>query len=219
MDPLEDENWRVLLVDDVAQGIAGAFATRLVETAENQVTRTAHIVYRRLSEVESINVRASRAVQVHKCIYPKVPIPPSGGLERRFILWADDDTRIEALAKIHEYRHDFLQRPYLKADGMPARYSPDFLIRTTDRVYIVETKAQSALSDENVQRKQRAAIAWCEQINTLPADRRAGREWFYVILGESAVKEWRAKNARASELLDFARLRRTERRDVQESML
>jgi type III restriction enzyme len=220
MDPLENENWRVLLIDDVAHGIAGVFATALTEAAANQQTSGADVVYRQLSEVKTINVRTSSAVDVAKCIYPKLPIPTrSGGLERLFIEWADNDTRIEALTKIHEYRHDYLHRPYLKADGMPAQYSPDFLVRTPDRVYIVETKAQSALSDENVQRKQRAAIAWCEQINTLPPERRDDREWQYVILGESSVKEWHAKNARASELLDFARLRRKEQTGVQESML
>ena len=220
MDPLEDENWRVLLLDDVAHGIAGTFATALTEAAANQEVAGAEVVYRWLSEVKTLNVRSTSAVEVRKCIYPRLPIPSrSGGLERRFILWADDDSEIEALAKIHEYRHDFLHRPYLKADGMPARYSPDFLIRTTDRVYVVETKAQSALSDENVQRKQRAAIAWCEQINSLPAQRRDEREWQYVILGESSVKEWHSKNARASELLDFARLRRTEQAAVQGRMV
>jgi type III restriction enzyme len=134
MDPLEDENWRVLLVDDVAHGIAGTFATALVEATGNQEVRAADVMYRRLSEVAAINVRSSSAVGVQKCIYPKLPIPRSGGLERQFIEWADADTQIEAFAKIHEYRHDFLHRPYLKADGMPARYSPDFLVRTAARV-------------------------------------------------------------------------------------
>lgn len=220
MDPLEDENWRVLLLDDVAHGIAGTFATALTEAAANQEVAGAEVIHRLLSEVTTLNVRSGSAVEVRKCIYPKLPIPSrSGGLERRFVLWADDDTQVEALVKIHEYRHDFLHRPYLKADGMPARYSPDFLVRTSDRVYVVETKAQSALSDENVQRKQRAAIAWCEQINELEPEQRDDREWHYVILGESSVKEWKGKNARASELLDFARLRRVEQAPSQESML
>ncbi len=220
MDPLEDENWRVLMLDDVAHGIAGTFATALTEAAANQEVAGAEVIHRLLSEVTSLNVRSSSAIEVRKCIYPKLPIPSQkGGLERRFAGWADDDTQVEALVKIHEYRHDFLHRPYLKADGMPARYSPDFLVRTADRVYVVETKAQSALSDENVQRKQRAAIAWCEQINTLPSEQRDAREWHYVILGEASVKEWQSKNARASELLNFARLRRVEQAAVQESML
>ena len=133
-----------------------------------------------------------------------------------FVKWADDDTTIQALVKIHEYRHDFLHRPYLKADGMPSYYSPDFIMRTSSDVFIVETKAQSALSDENVQRKQRAALSWVDQINSLEPSLRSDRQWHYVLLGEKTVKEWKSKNARVTELLEFARLR-SSARPVQQS--
>lgn len=210
-DPLTEENWRVLLLDDVAHSIAGTFATKLYETQENQVVASAEVQYRSLSEIATIPVRSSTAEDVNKCIYPKLPIPShGGGLERRFIRWADKDSGIEALAKVHEYRHDFLRRPYLKTDGMPAQYSPDFLIRTQHTVYVVETKAQSALSDENVQRKQKAALAWCEQINELPEEERDGRDWAYVLLGETIVNEWHKKNATVTDLLEYAKLRKTE---------
>ena len=208
-DPLSGENWRLLLLDDVAHTIASSFATKLVELQESQTVASAVVQHRWLSEIKTIPVRSSSAVEVTKCIYPKLPVPThGGGLERLFIEWADSDTKVEALAKVHEYRHGFLRRPYLKADGMPAQYSPDFLVRTAQTVYVVETKAQFALSDENVQRKKRAAIAWCEQINLLPPEERDNREWYYVLVGESIVREWQKKNERASELLDYARLRR-----------
>ncbi|SIC45856.1 DEAD/DEAH box helicase family protein [Mycobacteroides abscessus] len=208
-DPLADENWRVLLLDDVAQNIAGTFATKLVELQASQVVASAEVQHRALSEVTTIPVRGSTAEDVNKCIYPKLPVPSQGGgLERRFIRWADKDSGVEALAKVHEYRHDFLRRPYLKADGMPAQYSPDFLIRTAEMVYVVETKAQSALSDENVRRKQKAAVAWCDQINELPEEDRDGRQWAYVLLGESVVIEWQKKNATVTDLLEYAKLRR-----------
>lgn len=208
-DPLAEENWRVLLLDDVAHSIAGTFATKLVELQDSQVVASAEVQHRSLSEVTTIPVRGSTAEEVNKCIYPKLPIPSQGGgLERRFIRWADEDSGIEALAKVHEYRHDFLRRPYLKADGMPAQYSPDFLIRTPFTIYVVETKAQSALSDENVQRKQKAALAWCEQINELPEEQRDGRDWAYVLLGETIVNEWHKKNATVTDLLEYARLRK-----------
>lgn len=208
-DPLAEENWRVLLLDDVAHSIAGTFATKLVELQDSQVVASAEVQHRSLSEVTTIPVRGSTAEEVNKCIYPKLPIPSQGGgLERRFIRWADKDSGIEALAKVHEYRHDFLRRPYLKADGMPGQYSPDFLIRTPFTIYVVETKAQSALSDENVQRKQKAALAWCEQINELPEEQRDGRDWAYVLLGETIVNEWHKKNATVTDLLEYARLRK-----------
>jgi type III restriction enzyme len=145
---------------------------------------------------------------VTKCIYPQLPIPTkAGGLERLFIEWLESDSSVQAFAKIHEYRHDFLHRPYLKADGMLASYSPDFIVRTAERIFIVETKAQSALSDDNVQRKQRASISWVGQINALDPQDRSEREWHYVLLGEHTVKDWKDKNASASDLLEFAKLR------------
>ena len=36
IDPLDDENWRVLLINNVAHGIAGTFASALIELATNQ---------------------------------------------------------------------------------------------------------------------------------------------------------------------------------------
>lgn len=211
-DPLRDENWRALLLDDVAHHIAGTFASALVEAESNQQVVKAEVLYRRLSEVETISVRSSSCVEVGKSIYAKLPFPKSGGgLEHQFMEWADRDTQVEAFTKIHEYKHSFLRRRYLKADGMPAMYSPDFLVRLPEHVYVIETKSQSGLLNENVQRKQRAAIAWCEQINALEPEQRDNRTWHYVLLGQDAVEEWRSKNARVSELLEYARLRRKER--------
>jgi type III restriction enzyme len=206
-DPLEDENWRILLIDDIANRIAGTFASALIDTATNQSIEVAEVVYRRFSEVKTISVREHSAVDVTKCIYAKLPIPTkAGGLERTFILWADNDSKIEALIKVHEYRHDFMRRPYLKADGMPGSYSPDFVVRTAEAVYIVETKAQTALSDENVARKKRAALSWMDQISNLSEELRLNRTWHYVLLGEDSVYDWKSKGMQASDLLESARI-------------
>lgn len=209
--PHQDENWRVLMVDDVAQHIAGVFATKLTELQDSVKAREAKVRHILLSEVRTIPVRSTSCLEVNKCIYPKLPIPTNkGGLERRFMQWVEKDTKVDAFCKIHEHRHTVMRRPYLKADGMPAQYSPDFIVRTEDEVYVVETKAQSALSDENVRRKQRAALAWVEQINELEPQMRMDANWSYVLLGEDFVKNWEAKGMRASEALEMARLRRPE---------
>lgn len=59
----------------------------------------------------------------------------------------------------------------------------------------------------NVQRKLKAALAWCERINALTTEQRGGPPWHYVLLAEDVVYEWQAKGARLAELLDYARLR------------
>lgn len=44
-------------------------------------------------------------------------------------------------------------------------------------------------------------------LEQLPS-KRDGREWHFVLLGETIATDWK-KNARESKLLDYARLRRT----------
>lgn len=210
-DPMENENWRILLIEDVAHDIAGQFATRLTELETNQTSTDWLADHRLTSEVKTIPVSLAGSIEVTKCIFPRQPFPlRGGGLERAFMEWLDRDPAVEAFIKVHEYRHDFVRRPYLKADGMPGQYSPDFLVRTDADVFVVETKAQAALSDENVKRKKRAALAWCEKLNELPGEKRDSRTWSYVLLGEKTVKDWRDKGATPVELLKFARLRKTD---------
>ena len=219
IDPLEDENWRVLLTDGITNELAGYIATALVKSIGQETVSVAEVRYRSLSEVTSISVRTSHNVEITKCIYPKLPVPShGGGLERKFMEWANTDTKIEALCKISEYKHTFLQRPYLKADGMPARYSPDFLVRTHDDVFVVETKAESSLSDVNVQRKQLAAVAWCEQINRLEPKQRGYRRWVYVLVGEQTIQGSIAGNERASDLLSRTRLRTRDEETADEQL-
>lgn len=208
-DPLDGENWRVLLVNDVARHIASTFASALVKGEGNEMTGEPEIHYRRLSEIAVISVRTSSCVEVTKSIYPKLPVPKrSGGLERTFIEWLNSDTEIEAFTKIIENKHLFVRRPYMKFDGMPGNYFPDFFVRTATEVYVVETKSQEGLASQNVQRKELAALNWCERLNELESELRGNRAWHYVLLGETIVKDWKSKGARASELLDYARLRR-----------
>ena len=84
---------------------------------------------------------------------------------------------------------------------------------------MVETKAQQQTLHPNVQRKLKAAMAWCERINGLPESERDGRTWHYVLLGEDVVHEWQDKGARVSDLLDFARLRPVADATMQASLI
>jgi type III restriction enzyme len=219
IDPLVDENWRVLLTDMVTNELAGNIATALVQSLSEEVVTVADVRYRSLSEVPTISVRSKFSVDVVKSVYPKLPYPSHAGqLERKFMEWTNNDTQVEAFCKISEFKHTFLHRPYLKADGMPARYSPDFLVRTANDVYVVETKGESSLSDLNVQRKQLAAIAWCEQINRLEPAQRGYRRWSYVLAGEQSIAASIAGNERASELLARIRLRTQEEKVADEQI-
>ena len=206
--PQEGENWRVLLLQPVVDFMTRVFAVALLDSEQKHVTGQTEVHLRYLSEVPRLNVRESHSVAVSKCIYTRLAWPArNGGLERSFIYWAQADTLVEAFCKISENRHSFARLRYVKEDGLPAFYSPDFLVRTLDAIYLVETKAQQQTIHPNVQRKLKAALAWCARINALPAEHRNGPPWHYVLLAENVLLEWQAKGARLAELLDYARLR------------
>lgn len=209
-EPLADENWRLLLLQPVLDHITRVFAVALIESEERPIQGSTEVRYRYLSAVAKLPMREATSLPVNKCIYERLPFPArNGGLERAFIEWAQADAGVEAFCKISETRHDFVRLRYVKEDGLPAFYSPDFLVRTVDAIFLVETKAQEQVSNPNVQRKLKAANAWCERINGLPDDahEQARRRWHYVLLGERLFAEWRSKGARLPELLDFARVR------------
>ncbi|MGV8805918.1 MAG: DEAD/DEAH box helicase family protein [Polaromonas sp.] len=206
--PMEDENWRLLLLQPVVDHITKVFAVALIESEQQHVTGQTEVRPRYLSEVPKLTMRESNSVAVAKCIYTRLGWPSrNGGLERAFIHWAQADTSVQAFCKISENRHAFARLRYVKDDGLPAFYSPDFLVRTAQAIYLVETKAQQQTIHPNVQRKLKAATAWCQRINDLRADLRAGLPWHYVLLAENVVYEWQGKGARLGELLDYARLR------------
>ena len=123
---------------------------------------------------------------------------------------ANQDGGVDAFCKVNEQKHDFVRLRYIKEDGLPAFYSPDFLVRIGDVIYLVETKAQDQLAHPNVKRKRKAAVAWCERINAIEPEKRMNSEWQYVLIGEALFYEWRNKGAAMQEMLDFARLRPAE---------
>ena len=218
--PLDGENWRVLLLQPVVDHITKVFAVALLESEQKHTTGQTEVHLRMLSEVPKLMVRESYSVEVSKCIYTRLGWPArNGGLERAFIHWAQADTQVLAFCKISENRHTFARLRYVKEDGLPAFYSPDFLVRTADAVYLAETKAQQQTMHPNVQRKLKAALAWCGRINALTTEQRGGPPWHYVLLAENVVYEWQAKGARLAELLDYARLRPLADASLQERLL
>jgi type III restriction enzyme len=192
----------------VVDHVVKVFALALVKAEDRTTSGEIEVRHRHLSEVSRLPMRESASLDVEKCIYPRLPYPSrSGGLERAFIEWALHDTGVAAFCKISETRHDFVRLRYVKDTGMPAFYSPDFLVRTADAIYLVETKAQDQTSHPNVLRKRKAAAAWCERINALPPELRSGVPWHYALIGESIFHDWRQNGARLGELLAYSKVR------------
>jgi type III restriction enzyme len=218
LDPFVDENWRVLLIDPVVTHIVQAISQKLMDKQEEVIRPgdETQVKFRHLSEVTKLPMRESASVLVNKCIYERLPYPSKNGLlEKAFIETADRDSTISAFCKVHEQKHDFLRLRYLRQDGTPGFYHPDFLVMTADKIYLVETKATDQTVHPNVRRKQKAAHAWCDRINQLPSNDRMDMEWHYALVGEDFFYSWRDRGASMEQILEQARIRPAEKAEQQ----
>lgn len=209
-DPFDDENWRVLLLTDVLSHIVRVAALAFAESFDKTFEEKAQVETRRLSDVKTLTLSQTSSIETVKSIYERLPFPKrSGGLELKFMEWCNKDSSVQAFCKLHEFKHDFLWLRYVKEDGMLGRYSPDFIVRCGATVYLVETKAQSDMSNANVQRKLKAATLYCERINRLPASDRSNVEWAYALLGEGIVEQYIKGNGSVAELLNYSKVRQS----------
>ena len=206
--PHADENWRLLKLDPVANHIIREFGRKLPELTDTETTAPAEVLHRHLSEVQKLNVREAYSIITPKCIYERLPYPSrNGGFEKAFIEQAVSDATVEAFCKVNEQKHLFMRLRYVKENGLPGFYSPDFLVRTQTGIFLTETKAQNMLTHADVVRKQRAAVAWCERVNELPPEQRSDRTWSYCLLGEALFYRFREKGGTMEETLQFSRVR------------
>ena len=187
-DPFNGNDWKILLAQNgvVTQHIVKVMASALYDLQQQVQTTEAEVEETRFSSVEKIPVREQYSQQFQKTIYTRTAIPShGGGLEKAFMEFVDCDGQVERWIKISETRHRFATITYMRTDGLLATYHPDFLVATAGKIYMVETKGQDKVRDRNVQQKRRAAVEWCDKINTLPSDKRDNREWEYVLIGEN----------------------------------
>ena len=209
INPSEGKNWKVLLIDEVMKHIIGQISSAIIALQEEEETEDdTEVIFSNFSSVNKITARENYSLEVAKCIYERCPYPSNkGGFEHDFMQFCDLDGEVDAVCKIIENRHTFARFRYVREDGMPAEYIPDFVVRIGSDNYLVETKAQNQLTNQNVLRKKRAALRWVERINELPSGKREDITWHYVLLGEELFKQWKAKNATAQEMLDYSELR------------
>ena len=63
------------------------------------------------------------------------------------------------------------------------RYEPDFIVETKDIIYMVETKANNELKNEDVVEKKKAALEYCSVVS-----KETLKPWKYVLIPHDAVE-------------------------------
>lgn len=208
-DPFADNNWRVLLLSKagIAEHIVKEVSQTIYDMQNNIDIDEAIVIKRYFSEVESLKMRENFSLDIAKAIYQKLPYPSNKGeLEKNFILYCDSDSEVERFLKISEHYHHFAHFNYIRTDGMLSPYYPDFIVKTGQNIYLVETKAQKDVNDPNVKQKKLGAIDRLSKINELNGEDRMESEWNYALLGETTFYSMRDKGASIKEILEFSKL-------------
>jgi len=85
-------------------------------------------------------------------------------------------------------------------------YHPDFIVKTANKIYIIETKGDDKINDGNVKQKQLATIEWCTKINALPEEHKMKNKWEYILLSENHFYGYAQNGASLVEICELAKV-------------
>ena len=208
-DPFSGNDWKILLSKNaiVTNHIIEQIAKAIYDQQEQIQRIEAEVKHSLFSSVTELRMRESYSILTHKTIYERQPYPShGGGLEKKFMEFLDSDGEVQSFLKISENQHLFAVVYYMRSDGLMATYHPDFIVTTSDNVYVIETKGNDKLEDKNVQLKRRAAAEWCKKINGLNPTERMNREWKFVLLGETMFYNLSANGAGITDICNMCEL-------------
>lgn len=209
--PLEGNNWKVLMLAErgLTEHLMRQVSQAIIDMQNNVSITEASVKKQWFSSVSSLKMRENFSLELQKSIYEKTKYPSNKGqFEKDFLLFADSDSAVERLVKIDENYHPFASLLYIRTDGLLAPYYPDFMVKFTNDVFLVETKAEKDLTAANVRQKQKSALSWCKQINELKSDDRMDAQWHYSLLDDGTFYRLRQANANLLEILKYSELQK-----------
>lgn len=161
---------------DVKSYILSTFAPLILKYLVVQKDRKTRSSFQTLSSWKPYQASSTEdrpAVKAKRTMFNLVPC--DSGYEAKFADFLDTAVDVKCFAKNSGPQK--LMIDYLKPDGHPANYVPDYFITLTDgSCALVELKGKS---DELVPRKARAAMEWCKTAST------SGTKWEYVYIPQA----------------------------------
>lgn len=207
--PFVDENWRILMLKgtNITQHIIKEVSRAVYNMQNCTITNKAIINKTYFSSVSELKMREKYALDLEKTIYEKTPFPPNkGGFEKAFLEFLDRDSKVFKFIKINEFKHLFARVFYFRDDGYMGWYSPDFMVETSDKIFLVETKGDDNLKNANVKQKQKATLDFVRRINLLDEELREYKTWEYLLLGETQFYSLVKSGADIEDLANSAKI-------------
>ena len=158
---------------------------------ENGTTRIEDRI--RLKETRPFRTDYRSYLNASKSIFNKVVGEPnSGGFELSFAAYLEAAPDVEAFAK--NYLAVGFKLDYVKANGDLSNYTPDFIIRTTDKItWLVETKGRAEL---DLPQKMARLKQWCADATAAEAAEGGspGQRYDFVFVDQIGFEKHAPKN-------------------------
>lgn len=123
--------------------------------------------------------------EARKTVFNSLPYPKRGGqYERSFMMFLDEQDEVLAFTKV--LPRIPLRIAYYDGEGILHHYIPDFIVKTQECFYLIETKGVGFEEMESAKLKARAARTWCYNLSML-----GGTRWVYVMIVEDDFDRYR----------------------------
>lgn len=156
----------------------------------------------RLSDLPRRVLRMRHALAVRKSIHTNACCDVNdSGLRRAFLECAESDPEIESHGLIDPRRHAAISREAWLAQGFATRVWPEAVVRTADRVYLVNLQPFCPTRRPPPDVAERMFVHWLRRANALPAAERQDRIWCRATLAAPLFWSWKRSDARLSALL------------------
>lgn len=163
----------------------------------------------RLSDLPRRILRARHAVPVAKSVYAHAPCSAlDSGLRRALLECAEADPAIDSHCLLDPRRHGIRFREAWLAHAPPAaapdpRGWPDALVRTADRIYLVELQPFCPTGPQPPGPAERALLRWLRQLDARPPDQRGHRRWLRAAVPAPLFWSWKRSGGALSALLSM----------------
>lgn len=128
--------------------------------------------YYKLSETKTIHT-SNPVFPAEKTVFNYLPYHKRSTYEKEFMVYLDGQDEVLAYTKV--LSRFPLRIPYYDENGILRHYLPDFIVKTGQGFYLIETKGTAFADIASVRMKDKSATKWCENLCKL-----TNESWSYV---------------------------------------
>jgi type III restriction enzyme len=175
----------VLIFNHIVEQVRKAILLKMGEIKYWYIGR-----WRKLSDVSRLMLREKNSIETWKTIYPRQGFSAKGGGFEKNLMSNVLEQSSEVLTYSKLDKRHALLIPYRDEYGILREYEVDFIVKTNNKMYLVETKADKDLYEQSVLLKAKAAHIWCTSAsNVIPTrDITQPKDWEYLVLSEGLFK-------------------------------